>query len=182
MATKENKPVRKAIKPLEPPAKRRKLSPPPVADAPVATPEPSQPPATQAESQPQPHTLSQPSLSQPSSQQKSSFADVLARLKETASEGRGTWVILAVVPPCSLSSKTMYTRTSLQYLVPLLMSRSELSLTGLLTNIEAEGGANSWARPEPPQLNPAEDSLCTSSLYHLQQHISFFAQNSAPTN
>ena len=93
MATKENKPVRKAIKPLEPPAKRRKLSPPPVADAPVATPEPSQPPATQAEGQPQPHTLSQPSLSQPSSQQKSSFADVLARLKETASEGRGTWVM-----------------------------------------------------------------------------------------
>ncbi|KIP08801.1 hypothetical protein PHLGIDRAFT_103803 [Phlebiopsis gigantea 11061_1 CR5-6] len=66
----------------------------------------------QTESQSQAYTLSQPSISQPRSQPKSSFADVLARLKETASESR-----------------------------------------------EAEGGADCWARPKPPQLNPAEDAL-----------------------
>ena len=81
-------PVRPPTADNEPPAKRRKLSPSHPSDALVS----SQPTQTPTNSQNQ---SQKKSLPQPSSQPQSSFADVLARLKESASESRGTCLAIS---------------------------------------------------------------------------------------
>ncbi|GJE91144.1 delta DNA polymerase [Phanerochaete sordida] len=110
MAAKENLPLRASEAATEPPAKRRKLSPSPEDanhDAQTAPPPASQPPLTQSQSQKQ-----KKGSSQNANQAQPSFADVLARLKETTAESR-----------------------------------------------EAEGGADQWARPALPQIDPKNDAV-----------------------
>jgi hypothetical protein len=104
MATKENVPLRIAKLATEPPTKRRKLSPPQTdieVDAPMPSQPESLPPPTQSQSQTQSQKKSQ---SQGASQTQPSFADVLARLKETTSGNRGTrsFAHARLVPRCFL--------------------------------------------------------------------------------
>lgn len=162
MAAKENLPLRASEAATEPPAKRRKLSPPPEDanhDAPTAPPPASQPPLTQSQSQKQ-----KKGSSQNANQAQPSFADVLARLKETTAESRGTCLVTQL-PLCFDASYTCflsyYAHITLGYANTVASVASSRLCThcGLITNTEAEGGADQWARPALPRIDPKGDAI-----------------------